>query len=145
MKFNRFTFYRAILENTALLVRGHMDLVHEATGNRPSEVIFAGGASKSALWSQILADVLGMPVKVPVVREATALGAAILAGYGVGIYESIEEGARRTVRWDRTFEPDMENHSVYEELYPVWREVYAAQLDLVNEGLTRAMWTAPGL
>ncbi len=86
-----------------------------------------------------------MPVKVPVVREATALGAAILAGYGVGIYESIEEGARRTVRWDRTFEPDMENHSVYEELYPVWREVYAAQLDLVNEGLTRAMWTAPGL
>lgn len=145
VKFNRFTFYRAILENTALLVRGHMDLVHEATGNRPSEVIFAGGASKSALWSQILADVLGMPVKVPVVREATALGAAILAGYGVGIYESIEEGARRTVRWDRTFEPDMENHSVYEELYPVWREVYAAQLDLVNEGLTRAMWTAPGL
>ncbi len=145
VKFNRFTFYRAILENTALLVKGHMELVHEATGNRPSEVIFAGGASKSALWSQILADVLGMPVKVPVVREATALGAAILAGYGVGIYESIKEGARRTVRWDRTFEPDMENHRVYEELYQVWRKVYAAQLDLVNEGLTRSMWTAPGL
>ncbi|MBO7711713.1 MAG: autoinducer-2 kinase [Lachnospiraceae bacterium] len=144
-KYNRYTFYRSILENTALLVKGHMDLVEEATGIRPGEVIFAGGASKSALWSKILADVLGMPVKVPVVKEATALGAAILAGYGVGIYESIEEGARRCVRWDRTFEPDMDNHKIYEEMYPVWRKVYAAQLDLVDRGVTKPMWIAPGL
>ena len=144
-KYNRYTFYRSILENTALLVRGHMDLVEEATGIRPEEVIFAGGASKSALWSRILADVLGMPVKVPVVKEATALGAAILAGYGVGIYESIEEGARRCVRWDKTFEPDMDNHKIYEEMYPVWRKVYAAQLDLVDRGVTKPMWIAPGL
>ena len=144
-KFNRYTFYRAILENTAMLVKGHMELVHEATGNMPSEVIFAGGASKSPLWSQILADVLGMPVKVPVVKEATALGAAILAGYGVGIYPSIEEGAKRTVQWDQVFVPNMENHAVYNELYVTWRKIYAAQLELVNEGITKPMWTAPGL
>lgn len=144
-KFNRYTFYRAILENTALLVKGHMELVKEATGNMPSEVIFAGGASKSPLWSQILADVLGMPVKVPVVKEATALGAAILAGYGVGLYSSIEEGAKRTVKWDRRFTPNMENHKVYCEMYDTWRKVYAAQLELVNEGLTKPMWIAPGL
>lgn len=144
-RFNRYTFYRAILENTALLVKGHMELVHEATGNMPSEIIFAGGASKSPLWSQILADVLGMPVKVPAVKEATALGAAILAGYGAGIYESIEEGVKKTVRLEHTFEPDPENHRIYEQLYGVWRKVYAAQLELVNEGITRPMWTAPGL
>lgn len=144
-KFNRYTFYRSILENTALLVKGHMELVHEATGHLPSEIIFAGGASKSSLWSQILADVLGIPVKVPVVKEATALGAAILAGYGVGIYSSMEDGVRKTVRWEQTFEPDMENHKIYEELYGVWRKVYGAQLRLVNEGLTKPMWVAPGL
>jgi len=144
-KFNRFTFYRAILENTALLVKGHMELVREATGNMPSEIIFAGGASKSALWSQILADVLGLSVKVPVVKEATALGAAILAGYGAGIYPSIEEGAQRCVRIERTFSPDMENHKVYEQMYPVWRKVYAAQLELVQQGLTRPLWSAPGV
>ncbi len=144
-KFNRYTFYRAILENTALLVKGHMDLVKESTGNMPSEVIFAGGASKSPLWSQILADVLGMPVKVPEVKEATALGAAILAGVGVGIYANVEEGAARTVKWDRTFLPNAENHAVYEEMYKVWRKVYDAQLELVNEGITRPMWVAPGL
>ncbi|MDY4694247.1 MAG: autoinducer-2 kinase [Blautia sp.] len=144
-KFNRYTFYRAILENTAMLVKGHMELVKEATGNMPSEIIFAGGASKSPLWSQILADVLGMPVKVPVVKEATALGAAILAGYGAGLYSSIEEGVKRTVKWDRVFEPDEKNHKVYEEIYPTWRKVYAAQLELVNEGITKPMWVAPGL
>lgn len=144
-KFNRYTFYRAILENTAMLVKGHMELVKEATGNMPSEIIFAGGAAKSPLWSQILADVLGMPVRVPVVKEATALGAAILAGYGIGLYSSIEEGAKRTVKWDRVFEPDMENHKTYDQLYGTWRKVYAAQLELVNEGLTKPMWVAPGL
>lgn len=144
-KFNRYTFYRAILENTAMLVKGHMELVNEFAGIMPKEIIFAGGASKSSLWSQILADVLGIPVKVPVVKEATALGAAILAGYGVGLYSSIEEGAKRTVKWDKVFQPNMENHKVYEELYTNWRKVYAAQLDLVNEGLTKPMWIAPGL
>jgi autoinducer 2 (AI-2) kinase len=144
-RFNRYTFYRAILENTAMLVKGHMELVKEATGNMPSEIIFAGGASKSDLWSQILADVLGMPVRVPVVKEATALGAAILAGYGIGIYSSIEEGARRCVKWDKVFTPNEENHRTYEALYPTWQKVYRSQLDLVNQGITKPMWAAPGL
>ena len=144
-RFNRYTFYRAILENTAMITRGHLELVREATGNAPDEIIFAGGASKSPLWCQILADVLGLPVKVPAVKEATALGAAILAGYGVGLYDSIEEGAKRCVKWDRSFEPNMENHRVYEELYPVWRKVYEAQLALSDAHVTRYMWSAPGV
>ena len=88
-KFNKYTFYRAIMENTAMVTRGHLELVREATGNAPQEIVFAGGASKGDIWCQILADVLGLPVKVPVVKEATALGAAILAGYGVGVFTDI--------------------------------------------------------
>lgn len=144
-RFNRYTFYRAILENTALLVRGHIDMVREATGNEPDELIFAGGASKSPLWCQILADATGKPVRTPVVKEATALGAAILAGYGVGLYSSIAEGAKATVRFDHTYLPDPENRKVYEDMYPVWRQVYAAQLELCDRKLTRNMWIAPGL
>jgi len=75
-KWNKYTFYRAIMENTAMVTMGHVELVREATGNMPAEVVFAGGASKGDIWCQILADVLGLPV----VKEATALGAAILAG-----------------------------------------------------------------
>ncbi len=144
-RFSKYTFYRAILENTALLVKGHMELVKEATGNMPKEVIFAGGASKSPLWSQILADVLGIPVRVPVVKEATALGAAILAGYGVGLYSSIEEGTKKAVRFEKTFAPNEENRKVYDELYATWKPFYKSQLALVNEGITKPMWKAPGL
>lgn len=144
-KFSRYTFYRAILENTALLVKGHIKMVKEATGNEPDELIFAGGASKSPLWCQIVADVCGKTVKVPVVKEATALGAAILAGYGVGIYPSIEEGVRQTVKIDREFVPNPENRKVYDELYESWRKVYPEQLKLCDRKLTKNMWIAPGL
>ncbi len=144
-RFDKYTFYRAILENTALLVRGHIELVREATGNEPEELVFAGGAAKSPLWAQILADVTGKRVKVPEVKEATALGAAVLAGYGVGLYPSISEGARQVVRWDRTFEPNPDNKDVYERLYQLWREVYAKQFELSEAGVTKSMWRAPGL
>lgn len=144
-RFNRYTFYRAIMENTAMVTRGHIDLVADATGNRPQYIVLGGGAAKSAVWSQIVADVLGMEVRVPVVKEATALGAAILAGYGAGLYDDIAETAARLVKWDRVFVPDPNNHEVYSEMYPKWRSVYAAQLNLCEQGLTRYMWCAPGL
>lgn len=144
-KYNKYTFYRAILENTALLVRGHIELVRDATGNEPDELVFAGGAAKSPLWAQIVADVTGKPVKVPVVKEATALGAAVLAGYGVGIYPSIAEGAHSVVKWDTTYEPNLDNKEVYEALYQNWKEVYAEQFKLSEAGTTKSMWRAPGL
>ncbi len=142
---NRYTFYRSILENACLVTKGHIDLVEEATGNKPEELVFASGASKSPLWCQILADVTGLPVKVPVVKEATALGAAILAGVGVGIFPDAAAGAEKCVRFEKTYVPDEDDHRVYEEMYPVWRKVYAAQLALADEGLTRHMWKAPGV
>ena len=145
VKFNRYTFYRAILENTAIVTKGHLDLVKEATGNMPKEIIFAGGASKSPLWCQILADALGLPVKVPCVKEATALGAAILAGHGVGIYPDVAEAAKELAVIEQTYLPDMENHKIYGEMYQVWKEIYKAQLNLSDRKLTRNMWISPGL
>lgn len=144
-KFNRFTFYRAIMENSCFVTRGHLELVREVTGNMPSEIIFASGASKSPLWCQILADVLGLPVRVPKVKEATALGAAILAGVGVGIYPDASAAAAKMVQIDKEFQPNPENKAVYDDLYQKWRKVYAAQLKLVGQKLTEPMWTAPGL
>ncbi len=144
-KFNKYTFYRSILENAALLARSHIELVRKGTGREPEELIFAGGAAKSPLWSQIVADVTGKPVKTPVVKESTALGAAILAGVGVGLYGSVDEAVARTVRWDRVFKPDPDLKPVYDGLYETWNKLYPAQLALCRQGVTRSMWTAPGL
>lgn len=145
IKFNRYTFYRAILENTAMVTKGHLDLVREATGNMPESIVFAGGASKSPLWCQILSDVLGLEVRVPVIKEATALGAAILAGLGIGIYPNIAKAANELVHIDKIYKPNAENHALYEKLYETWRKVYATQLELSNQKLTKNMWIAPGV
>lgn len=145
VRFNRYTFYRAIMENTALVTLGHLRLVEEATGCRPESIVFAGGAAKSPLWCQILADVLGLPVDVPEVKEATALGGAILAGHAAGIYPDVAGAARELVRIERRFAPDAQNHETYRGLYENWRRVYATQLALSDAGATRYMWCAPGL
>jgi len=144
-KFNKVTFYRAIMENTALVTLGHMRLVEKAVGKRPEKIVFAGGASKSSLWSQILADVLGIPVAVPVVKEATALGAAIMAGKGIGLYSDVREAARSLVKIEKTFSPNEENREVYKLAYEKWEAAYKPQLKLSDEKITGYMWCAPGL
>jgi len=142
-KYNKVTFYRAIMENSCLVTLGHLRLVQEATGKRPQKIVFAGGAAKSALWPQILADVLGIPVDVPVVKEATALGAAIMAGKGIGLYTSVKDTARSLVKIEKTFSPNEKNREVYDNAYNAWRAAYAPLLKLSDERVTRYMWAAP--
>ncbi|MDR2097820.1 MAG: autoinducer-2 kinase [Spirochaetaceae bacterium] len=144
-KFNKFTFYRAIMENTALVTLGHVNLVYQAIGKKPDGVVFAGGAAKSGLWAQILADVLGIPVRVPAVKEATALGAAILAGFGVGLFKDIKKSAQKLVKMEHEFKPNAENHGVYAAAYQAWQKTYTAHLKLSDAGITKYMWRAPGL
>ena len=144
-KFNRYTFYRSILENAAMVTKGNMEMVQDFTGKMPDSIVFAGGAAKSPLWCQILSDVTGLPVRVPVVKEATGLGAAILAGCGAGIYSSIDEAAEKLITWEKTYLPDPENHDVYQKIYEPWRKMYKAQLALCQQNITRPLWRAPGL
>ena len=82
---------RAIEEAAAYVARGHRDIITELTGISFSELTFTGGAAKGTLWPQIIADVLGVPVHVPAVTESSALGAAICAGTGAGIYASLSD------------------------------------------------------
>jgi len=149
-KYSKACFYRAIMENACYVTLGHFKLVHEATGKKPEKIVFAGGAAKSLLWPQILADVLGIPVEVPVVKEATALGAAIMAGKGIGLYSSVKDAARSggsaaLVKIEKTFSPNTENRSVYDRAYQNWQTAYQPLLRLSDDGVTKHMWSAPGL
>ena len=105
--------FKSLQENAALITLGNLKLIEEVTSSYPEEVIFVGGASKGKLWSQTLADVLGVRVKVPVVKESAALGTALYAGVGAGLYKTIQEAVENVVKWDRIHEPDHSNHSTY--------------------------------
>lgn len=143
--FNKYTFYRSIMENAALITRGHVENIKKMTNKQPKEIIFAGGASKNPLWSQIVADVLGIRIKTPVIKEATALGASLLAGVGTGIYNSLDEAVEQVVHFDKIYEPNLANNSVYVKQYEQWQKVYQAQLALSERNVTRFMWRAPGV
>lgn len=144
-KFDKYTFYRSILENTSLITLGHINLVNESIHKNPNEIIFASGASKSDLWSTILCDCLGIKLKIPVVKEATALGAAILAGYGLGIYKDLKETSNKLVKIEKIYTPNERNHEKYLKINENFSKFYKAQLELADNHITNYMWSAPGL
>ena len=141
----RGALFRALEENAAIVTAQNLHLIEQFTRVSSEVLTFAGGSSKGALWCQILADVSGKPVRVPEVREATALGTAIAAGTGVGIYASLAEGGETLVKWERTYRPDLELKSLYTEAAARWKVAYAAQRTLVDEEVTTSLWRAPGL
>jgi autoinducer-2 kinase len=141
---NRVACIRALEEQAAYGARAHLAMIEELTGRIPEEIVFTGGAANGPLWSQIVADVLGVRVRVPVVRESTALGAAIYAGLGAGLYADLDEVVGRIVRFERTFEPDPKARAAYHEHFARWSDLYPRILGLSETGLLKPMWWPAG-
>ena len=83
-------------------------------------------------------------MRVPVVKESTALGAALYAGIGAGLYRDLGEVVGELVRVERTFDPEPNARAVYDERYGAWRDIYPRILDLSEAGLLRPMWWPAG-
>jgi autoinducer 2 (AI-2) kinase len=137
--------FRALEENAAIVTAAHLDRIFDFTKVETDTLVFAAGASRGDLWCQILADVTGKQVRVPVVKEATALGGAIVAGVGIGLFSSIAEAGESLVSWERDYQPNQDRHRLYQDVRERWVEAYAAQRALVDKGVTQSMWKAPGL
>ena len=144
-KYNRASMFKSLQENACIVSAINLENIEKFSNVEYDEVVFAGGASKGELWSQTLADVLGKKVKIPKVKEATALGAAISAGVGAGIYTSLVAAAKNLVEWEKIYEPDMNNYELYQNIKEKWTSAYEAQLKLVDANITNSMWKAPGL
>ncbi len=142
---NKASMFRSLEENAAIVSAINLQNIESFSNQKIGSLIFAGGASKSILWSQIVADVTGKELKVPKVKEATALGVAMVAGIGAGIYKDFDESVKRCVRIEKTFHPNMDNYKKYQEIAKRWQEVYEVQLSLVDRALTNSMWKAPGV
>jgi sugar (pentulose or hexulose) kinase len=116
-------FARAIMESIGCIVRRNLEVV-ESIGIPVSEIRVLGGGARSPLWNQIKADITGRPVVTTENEEAACLGAAILAGSGVGVFGSIEQAVSEMVVTKQRFEPIAENRAVYEGVYREYVELY---------------------
>ncbi len=114
---------KGILEGITFSLKECIDTL-PPTGIEITEYRAVGGGSKSDGWIQTCADIMGQRFVRPAVTEAGALGAAIIAGVGHGVFGSYEEGIGAMVALERTFEPDEARRRRYEEWYARYRELW---------------------
>lgn len=94
------------------------------SGIKIETIHIMGGPTRSKLWNQIQSDMYNRTVKTLKVADAAALGAAILAGVGIGIFKDIREGVSAMVKVDKKYEPIKENAKLYDELYKIYCRIY---------------------
>jgi len=116
-------FVRSLLEGVGFSLLHNLEEA-EAVGAHAQMLRAMGGAANSRLWTQIKADITGRRIEVPSSDTATTLGAAILAGMGIGWYASYEEAVKETVKVTRVHEPDMKKHEIYQKNYQTYRRLY---------------------
>ena len=128
---SRADILKGLLESITFSLRHCVDGLPRA-GVNIDEYRVVGGGSRSDAWVQLSCDILGVPCERPMVNEAGALGAAVMAGTGAGVYPSMAEGARVTVRPGARFEPDRDRGRIYAERYQLYTELYPALADILQ-------------
>ncbi|MGE5586633.1 MAG: FGGY-family carbohydrate kinase [Clostridia bacterium] len=132
----RADFARALFEGLSFELKTAIRAMEAALGMPVSSVVATGGGVRNDLWLTIKASALGLPVEVPEVTEASALGAALLAGIGCGLYRDADDALARTLRIARRVEPDESLHRVYEDVYSIYCAVSEA-LHRVDDTIDR--------
>ena len=127
---------RAVMEGVVYSQRQCMDVLREMQV-LPNEILATGGGGTSPLWRQMLADVLQCPVNTVANREGPALGAAILAGVGVGLYTDVPQACRSIIHCRQPQAPVAQNSQSYEPYYLLYKRAYPALKELYAD-LARA-------
>ena len=118
-------FVRAIIESVSLMIRRNIEAMNDK-GIQVKVIHILGGASKSELWNQILADVTGLPVVTLKNSENSVMGACLLASVGTGIFRDIESACQTSVEKQRVFRPEPSNHLLYGKAYSKYIHLYAS-------------------
>jgi xylulokinase len=120
---DRAYFARSVLEGIAFGLRDSFEIMKEM-GLSINQVRASGGGARSALWRKVLADVTGLTHVTINVDEGPALGVALLAGVGAGVYPSVEEACRQVIRVEGQIAADVVAQQEYDKYYGVYRGLY---------------------
>jgi xylulokinase len=120
--------YRAILEGIAFGFYHHLVVLKEH-GNLPKRVRLTNGGAHSLLWRQITADVLGLPLEQVARHPGSSLGAAFIAGKGIGVFQDWDE-IEKYIQVSTITQPNMVNNARYMHLFKLFREIYERLKDL---------------
>lgn len=116
---------RAFFESISFEIRKNLDLLNELNVY-PKKIIISGGASRSAVWMQMMADVTGVTVCTPAETDCAAVGAAILAGVGCGLFENEKQAVQKIVAVGQEYIPNQELKCLYHKIYIKNQKLYKA-------------------
>lgn len=114
---------RAIMEGVSFSLKDCNDILQELEIH-VDNMMACGGGGKSPIWRRMLADMYHCKVSTIKQEEGPALGVAILAAVGVGIYDSVEQACDAIIITNNTYEPVEETSKKYDALHEVYKEVY---------------------
>ena len=97
-----------------------------SSGASPKKLHATGGGAHSKIWMQMKADVLGIPIVALKTVDAGTVGSAMLTGIAIGIFRNLEDAAEHMVEKTVTYEPRMEYHRKYMEMFEKYEKIYAA-------------------
>jgi len=121
---------RAVLEGVCFSLRDGIE-IFRTLGVEMKRIVISGGGSKSKLWSQILADILNLDVYRSGTEEQACIGAALMAGVGVKIYDSVEQACSVVVRLHpEPIRPNPVHHETYNRLYTIYTKLYENNREL---------------
>ena len=128
-------FVRSVMEGVAFCIANCFDALQDMARQRQECIrtirIGAGGGGQSTLWKQIIADVLALPLDIMQAEEPGCLGAALLAGVGVGIYRDLQEAVQRAVHLHARTLPDTTSTAIYQERRTVFNKTFQALEPLI--------------
>lgn len=123
---------RAVMEGVTYSLRDCVDVIREMNID-VSDMMACGGGGTSPLWRQMMADLYACPVKTTENKEGPALGVALLAAVGAGIYSSVPEACGAVIKADKIQKPISENIPAYEKVYSLYKKLYPAMKDSFEE------------
>ena len=123
---------RAVMEGVAYSLRDCVEVFREM-GISTGSMMACGGGGTSQLWRSMLAELYNCEVTTAASKEGPALGVAILASVGTGIYSTVQEACEAIVKTDKVQIPDAENAEVYEKYYQLYRKLYPAMKNSFKE------------
>jgi xylulokinase len=121
--------FRSVLEGAAFAIRHVVELLESGSDLDIPEIRIGGAAASSRIWNQIIADVLGKRVISLTQSHTEVLGAALLAGVGLGIYGTYHQAVEQTVITGDTFAPGHAAHAAYTKLFPLYKQLYLDNKD----------------
>lgn len=116
---------RAVMEGVSYSLRDCVEVFREMKIDI-NDMMACGGGGSSPLWRSMLADLYNCPVKTLASKEGPALGVALLASVGAGIYSSVGEACKQVIEVNKIQEPNAQNVGEYEKYYQLYREIYPA-------------------